>query len=132
MQKENFSLQVKISLLKFHRNSFKQPKISLSPASSRKINASRKLVEKWISESEIVYGVTTGFGEFKDVKISQKDTEKLQRNLILSHSAGVGSYIPDIIVKLMLLFRINSLALGLFRESGAELVNHLIKFSIQG
>jgi histidine ammonia-lyase len=106
-------------------------KISLSPASSRKINASRKLVEKWISESEIVYGVTTGFGEFKDVKISQKDTEKLQRNLILSHSAGVGSYIPDIIVRLMLLFRINSLALG-YSGVRAELVNHLIKIFNSG
>lgn len=106
-------------------------KISLSRASEKKILKSRKLVDKWISEDKIIYGITTGFGEFKDVKISQKDTEKLQRNLILSHSAGTGKYIPDFIVRLMLLFRINSLAKG-YSGVRPELVHHLIKIYNSG
>lgn len=101
-------------------------KISISRSSVKKINSSRKLVEKWISNDEIIYGITTGFGEFKDVGISQKDLSALQRNLILSHAAGVGKYIPDFIVRLMLLFRINSLALG-YSGVRLELIEHLIK-----
>ncbi|HMS64245.1 MAG TPA: histidine ammonia-lyase [Ignavibacteria bacterium] len=106
-------------------------KISLDKTSEKKILASRQLVEKWIADDKAIYGITTGFGEFKDVKISQKDIEKLQRNLILSHSAGVGKYIPDFIVRLMLLFRINSLALG-YSGVRLELINHLIKIFNSG
>jgi histidine ammonia-lyase len=101
-------------------------KLRLSRESAEKVKSARKLVDKWIKNNEIVYGITTGFGEFKDVRIGQKDTEKLQINLLLSHSAGVGSQIPSDIVKLMLLFRINSLAKG---HSGVrlKLLQHLIK-----
>lgn len=105
--------------------------ISLSKSSAKKINASRKLVEKWIANDEIIYGITTGFGEFKDVKISQKDLHTLQRNLILSHAAGVGKYVPDFIVRLMLLFRINSIAGG-YSGVRIELVDHLIKIFNSG
>lgn len=100
--------------------------IKLSRSSENKIKASRKLVEKWISKKEVVYGINTGFGEFKDVIISPNDTEKLQRNLILSHSSGIGKYLPDVIVKLMLLFRINSLAKG-YSGVRIELIEYLIK-----
>ncbi|MCB0726185.1 MAG: histidine ammonia-lyase [Ignavibacteriae bacterium] len=106
-------------------------KISLSKASEKKVKASRKLVEKWISNDEIIYGITTGFGEFKDVKIPGKDIHELQRNLILSHAAGVGKYIPDFIVRLMLLFRINSLASG-YSGIRLELIQHLIKIFNSG
>lgn len=100
-------------------------KIDLSQKAVKQIEKSRKLVEKWIENEEVVYGITTGFGEFKDVKISKEDTELLQRNLILSHSAGVGKYIPDFIVRLMLLFRINSLAKG-YSGVRLELMNFLV------
>ena len=127
MQKKEFlitgeSLTVKNSVEAVLNNT----KISLSSVSEKKILSSRKLVEKWITKEEVIYGITTGFGEFKDVRISQKDIEKLQKNLILSHSAGTGKYIPDFIVRLMLLFRINSLAKG-YSGVRPELVHHLIK-----
>ena len=105
--------------------------IKLSPAALTKVKASRKLVDSWIKKDEVIYGITTGFGEFKDVKIPQKDIELLQRNLIVSHSAGVGSYLPDNIVKLMILFRINSLAKGM---SGIrpEMMEFMVKFFNSG
>lgn len=101
-------------------------KLKLAGESAERVKSARKLVDKWIKNNEIVYGITTGFGEFKDVRIGQKDTEKLQINLLMSHSAGVGCQIPPEIVKLMLLFRINSLAKG---HSGVrlELLQFLIK-----
>ncbi|MCB0723317.1 MAG: histidine ammonia-lyase [Ignavibacteriae bacterium] len=106
-------------------------KIKLSSASRSKINASRKLIDKWIDADEVIYGITTGFGEFKDVKIPKKDRIKLQRNLVISHSAGVGSYIPDYIVRLMILFRINSLAKG-YSGVRLELMEFLVKFFNSG
>ena len=101
-------------------------KISLSKDALKRVSASRKLVDDWISRNETIYGITTGFGEFKDVRISSSELENLQRNLILSHSAGTGKLVPDFIARLMLLFRINSLALG---YSGVRplLIERLIK-----
>ena len=101
--------------------------LSVSKSAERKIRNSRKLVEHWIAKEEVIYGINTGFGEFKDVIISQNQTEELQRNLILSHSTGVGSPIEDDVVRLMILFRINSLIQG---HSGVryELIEFLLKF----
>ncbi|MCE1164407.1 MAG: histidine ammonia-lyase [Bacteroidetes bacterium] len=101
--------------------------VTAAAESIKKVAKSRELVEKWIKEGEIIYGINTGFGEFKDVVISKEQTKDLQRNLIVSHSAGVGDIIEDDIVRLMILFRINSLIKG---HSGVrtELIHFLIKF----
>lgn len=105
--------------------------VDISPYSIKRINNSRELVEKWIKEDKIIYGVSTGFGEFKDVKISQAEITKLQKNLVISHSAGVGNPLPRNIVRLMLLLRINSLIKGL---SGIriDLIRHLVKIFNSG
>jgi len=87
-------------------------KVVLSSASKKRIAKARRLIDKWVNSGEAIYGVTTGFGEFSNVKISQEETEALQRNLILSHSAGVGFNIPPLIVKIMMLLRANALARG--------------------
>ncbi|MDZ4711723.1 MAG: histidine ammonia-lyase [bacterium] len=132
MQKRNFLITGKNLTVENSVNIvLTSQKISLSKSSRQKIISSRKLVEKWIARDEVIYGITTGFGEFKDVKISNKDTETLQRNLILSHSAGVGKYIPDFIVRMMLLFRINSLALG-YSGVRLQLVEHLVRMFNSG
>jgi len=53
-------------------------KIKISGKAVKKVIESRNLIEKWINGNEVVYGVNTGFGEFKDVIISPGDIEKLQ------------------------------------------------------
>ena len=88
------------------------PKVVLSPEAIKRVNQSREVVEQWIKQNEIVYGVTTGFGEFANINITKKDLEKLQENLILSHAAGTGEYLPPHIVKIMMLLRVNALAKG--------------------
>lgn len=88
------------------------PVVSLSRDSIKKVIRARKLIDKWVDEGKIIYGVTTGFGEFANIRISKKDIEKLQENLIISHSTGVGDPLPPFIVKLMMLLRINALASG--------------------
>lgn len=104
----------------------KNLEIGISNHTITKIKNSRNVIEKWIKNDEVIYGVTTGFGEFKDVKIPQNDIEKLQHNLIISHSAGVGEPLPRNIVRLMLLLRINSLVKG-YSGVRLELVEQLIK-----
>jgi len=101
-------------------------KIKISGKAVKKVIESRNLIEKWINGNEVVYGVNTGFGEFKDVIISPGDIEKLQVNLLHSHSAGVGKYLPDKIVRLMMFFRINSLAKG-YSGVRIELIEFFIK-----
>lgn len=88
------------------------PVVSLSKDSIKKVIKARKLIDKWVDEGKVIYGVTTGFGEFANIRISKKDIEKLQENLIISHSTGVGDPLPPFIVKLMMLLRINALASG--------------------
>ncbi|HMO71725.1 MAG TPA: histidine ammonia-lyase [Paracoccaceae bacterium] len=59
-----------------------------------------------------VYGVNTGFGKLASVKIAQEDTETLQRNLILSHSCGVGAPMPEDVARLMMVLKLLSLGRG--------------------
>ncbi|PID58407.1 MAG: histidine ammonia-lyase [Ignavibacteriae bacterium] len=87
-------------------------KVSLTKTAIVKIKKARKLIDEWVNNDKIIYGVTTGFGEFANVKISKDEIEKLQENLIVSHSTGVGELLPPFIIKTMMLLRLNALAKG--------------------
>ena len=71
-------------------------KVSLSASAVRKMAQSREQVEKWLGGNEVIYGVTTGFGEFADSKNPAGEIKQLQVNLIRSHSAGTGDPLPAI------------------------------------
>ena len=86
--------------------------VSLSPAARRKVLDSRRVVERVLAEQRVVYGINTGFGNFRTVTIPRADLEQLQINLIRSHAAGVGDPFPEDIVRAILLLRINTLAAG--------------------
>lgn len=86
------------------------------------------------------YGVTTGFGEFKDIRISPDELEALQRNLLLSHATGFGAntnpldsanYFPPEVVRAVLLLRLNTFAKG---HSGLrpEMVERLLAMLHRG
>lgn len=87
-------------------------RLSLSPGARRAIDASRRVVDRAVRREERVYGLTTGFGKFADVSIAGEDLEALQRNLIRSHSAGVGDPLEDGVVRAMIALRVNALAKG--------------------
>ena len=100
----------------------------LSTESESKIKACRYYLDKKIPLAEKpIYGVNTGFGYLCDVKISDADLEQLQYNLLVSHACGMGDKVPDEIVKIMLLLKVQSLNYG---HSGVALstVNRLIDF----
>ncbi|NKC16315.1 MAG: histidine ammonia-lyase [Gammaproteobacteria bacterium] len=79
-----------------------------------------------------VYGVNTGFGKLASVKIAAKDTVTLQRNLILSHSSGVGSPAPPAVVRLMMVLKLLSLARGAsgVRWSLIELLESMVNSAV--
>ncbi len=91
---------------------FNDYKVEISESAKARILKSRNLIDKWVAENSVIYGVTTGFGEFANVKINPEEIEQLQRNLIYSHAAGTGNFLPVEVVKAMFLLRINTLSKG--------------------
>ena len=86
--------------------------VSLSPASRRKIAASRRIVDRLARRGSVSYGITTGFGRFSDVVIPKDRLAELQKNLIRSHAAGVGAPLSPPFVRAMIALRANTLAKG--------------------
>lgn len=101
-------------------------KVELTPEAVEKINKARAVVDKFVDEERVVYGITTGFGKFSDVVISKEETKQLQRNLIISHSCGVGNPLDEEIVRGIMLLRANALSKG-FSGARLETVNTLVE-----
>jgi histidine ammonia-lyase len=87
-------------------------KVKINPQAAARIKKCRKYVEKIVDTGQIVYGINTGFGSLCHQKISKKDIEKLQENLILSHALGVGPVFSEEEVRAIMLLRANVLAKG--------------------
>ncbi|HBY94696.1 MAG: histidine ammonia-lyase [Ardenticatenaceae bacterium] len=88
-------------------------RVILDEAARTRVVASRAAVERLVMEGRVAYGITTGFGAFKDRLVSREQLDELQRNLVLSHSVGVGPpFAPDE-TRALILVRANQLAKGL-------------------
>ena len=92
--------------------------IALSEKAIAAVNKARAYVDEKLEKGEIIYGLTTGFGKFSDRFIPREDTAALQKNLIISHSCGMGDPYPTEVVRGAMLLRINALARG---NSGVRL-----------
>ena len=86
--------------------------VSLDPASAPQIERAAAAVAAIVAKGEPVYGINTGFGKLASVRIDASDLEKLQRNIVLSHAAGVGEPMPVPIARLMMALKLASLAQG--------------------
>jgi histidine ammonia-lyase len=84
----------------------------VSDEARRRMNESRAWVEALVARGEPVYGINTGFGSFSEKRISSADTQRLQRNMILSHAVDVGEPFAAEVVRAAMLIRANTLALG--------------------
>jgi histidine ammonia-lyase len=103
-------------------------KLKLSEESIKKIETCKTYLNNKLADSKKpMYGINTGFGSLYNVKISDNDLTKLQENLVMSHACGTGDRVPESIVKVMLLLKIQSLSYG---HSGVQLktVERLIDF----
>ncbi|MBS4535202.1 histidine ammonia-lyase [Clostridium sp. D2Q-14] len=105
--------------------------VKLSETAVKKINNSRKIVDDFVNEEKIVYGITTGFGKFSDIFISKDKSKILQKNLIMSHSCGVGNPLDEEIVRAIMLLRANALAKG-YSGIRYSTVNTLIEMLNKG
>ena len=74
------------------------------------IRGGAETVERIVAKGAPAYGINTGFGKLANTHIPADQLEALQRNLVLSHSAGVGVALPDVVVRLILFLKIASLA----------------------
>jgi histidine ammonia-lyase len=84
----------------------------LDPASAPRIAASAAAVGRILAHGEPVYGINTGFGKLASVRIDDADLATLQRNIVLSHAAGVGDPSPAPVIRLMMALKLASLAQG--------------------
>jgi histidine ammonia-lyase len=84
----------------------------LDPSCRAGVDAAAAVVARAAAGTDAIYGVNTGFGKLAGIKIAAEDTETLQRNLILSHCAGVGDPVPGPVVDLMMGLKMLSLGRG--------------------
>jgi histidine ammonia-lyase len=104
--------------------------VSLAPAAAEAMLASRALIDRLAAGDDPIYAVNTGVGLLANVRIPREDLEQLQRNVIRSHSAGVGEPLDRAVVRAMMLIRANVLAMGfsgirpLVAERLCDLLNH--------
>jgi len=101
--------------------------VAISEKAVRRIQEGRRVLEQWVSQGRKVYGVTTGFGALADVAIPREQARTLQRNVLLSHAAGVGEPFPEEVVRAAMLLRVQDATLG---RSGLspELVQRIVDF----
>lgn len=86
--------------------------LALAESAWPRIEKFRALVEDALASGRAIYGVNTGFGRLAQTRIPDSELKHLQRNLVLSHAAGVGDLLPDNVVRLVLALKIASLARG--------------------
>ncbi|HEY3314846.1 MAG TPA: histidine ammonia-lyase [Bacillota bacterium] len=101
-----------LNLAQVERVASGRAEVALAPGARESLETARAVVDGILRSGSVVYGVTTGFGRFCDVVIPPEDVARLQRNLIVSHAAGVGEPFSEPVVRAMLLLRSNALTRG--------------------
>jgi len=104
----------------------REAEVELSGGAREAMAASRAVVKQLVEQGTTVYGITTGFGIFSEVAIPPDKVRELQRNLILSHCAGVGAPYPVEVCRAMIILRVNALAKG-FSGIRPEIVELLVR-----
>jgi len=99
--------------------------VSLDPEARARMQRTRAVVEKAIASGYPVYGLNTGFGKLSEIAIAHDELATLQRNLVRSHAAGIGTPLSEPEVRAMMLLRANVLASG-YAGARPELVDLLL------
>jgi histidine ammonia-lyase len=89
-----------------------QPMVAISAEGGRQVERAARAVQDLLKRGEIAYGITTGFGAFKDKIISLDQVEALQRNIVMSHAVGTGDLYDQITTRAIMLIRANTLSRG--------------------
>ncbi|HKZ90467.1 MAG TPA: histidine ammonia-lyase [Thermoplasmata archaeon] len=105
--------------------------VRISPQAAKRIEASRRALERIVAKGAVAYGIKTGFGELANVVIPDRDVRRLQLNLLRSHALGQGEPLGTDEVRAALLLRVNSLAIG-YSGVRRELVSLLVDLLNRG
>jgi diadenosine tetraphosphate (Ap4A) HIT family hydrolase len=89
-----------------------QPRVVIGQNAIPKIERAAQAVQTLLDGNQVVYGITTGFGAFKNKVISRDQVEELQRNILISHACGVGNPFDVATTRAIMLIRANTLARG--------------------
>ena len=114
------------------REIYRGAAVQLDASANAGIARSAATVAAIVAAGEPVYGINTGFGKLASVRIAAQDLQALQRNIVLSHAAGVGEPMPVAVTRLMMALKLTSLAQG---ASGVQpdtvaLLQHLLAHGI--
>jgi histidine ammonia-lyase len=110
---ENLEIQPgAVSLATWRKILREGPKVRLAAGAREAVVACHDAVKQLIGTGRPIYAVNTGFGKLANVRIETSDLAQLQRNLILSHSAGTGELLSDDLVRLIMLMKAGALAQG--------------------
>jgi histidine ammonia-lyase len=101
-----------LSLEEIREVAGRRVQVELAPEALARVERSRALVDRVAAGEAPAYGINTGFGTLAEVRIDRKDLKALQRNLLVSHAAGVGQPLPLAEARALLLLRCNVLAKG--------------------
>jgi histidine ammonia-lyase len=88
-------------------------RVEVSEEAWQKVRRAERAVADLVTSGQAVYGVTTGFGAFKNRIIPPDQVQQLQRNILMSHAVGVGPPLDEATTRAMMLIRANTLAKGL-------------------
>ncbi|KRF59104.1 hypothetical protein ASG97_21840 [Bacillus sp. Soil745] len=103
---DDFSIGDLISVARHHAP------LELSMSVKKRISQGRDIVERFVEEERVIYGITTGVGENSKIKISASDSRELQKNIIMSHACGMGDPLEKEIVRAIMVMMIKNLSLG--------------------
>jgi histidine ammonia-lyase len=120
-----------LSITDFSEILFNHQPVEIAPAGLEKIEANFKFLQNF-SSNKLIYGINTGFGPMAQYKVSEENLLKLQYNLIRSHSSGNGNLLSPILVKGLMVARLNSMMQGYsgVHTDVVELLTQLINKNI--
>lgn len=102
----------KLSLKQLREVSRQPTQLTLTEDALPEMLISAEAVAQVIKDNKVVYGINTGFGLLANTRIAAEDLETLQRSIVLSHAAGIGTFMDDATVRMMIVLKVNSLARG--------------------
>jgi histidine ammonia-lyase len=102
-------------------------KVAISKEAGTRVEKTSALIDKWVAEKKVIYGITTGLGALCNVNISDKDARLLQENILMSHAAGIGVPFADDVVRAIMALRVHDLSMG-YSACRMETIGYLLEF----
>ena len=108
------------------------PRVALAEDARPRVQRAADAVQALIERGTVAYGITTGFGAFKDRIIPAEQVVQLQRNIVMSHAVGVGNPYDEATTRAIMLIRANTLAYGVsgIRPATLDLLIELLNCGV--